>query len=159
MDVDSLIRNLRALLRANAIIADIQLQNLAVRLGLQAFAALIAVFGLLLLELAAYWALKDLWSPVSAAIALAAANFAIAIVLLLIAVWRKPGRDLEVAREVHSAAIQGLQADARALQGEVVSLTNAVKHPFETVVPAAIVPLVTMLLQSLRRKKPDAGPE
>lgn len=50
-------------------------------------------------------------------------------------------------------------ADARALQHEVVSLTNAVRHAFETVVPAAIVPLVTMLPQSLRRKKPDAGPE
>jgi hypothetical protein len=159
MDVDSLIRNARALWRAEKIIADIQLQNLAVRLGLQAFAALIAIFGLLMLELAAFWALRDMWSEIKAAVVLAVANFALALILMMIAVWRKPGRELDVAREVQTTAIQSLQADARALHGDVASFANAVKHPFETVVPAAIIPLVTLLIQYLRQRKPNAGRE
>jgi hypothetical protein len=40
-------------------------------LGLRAFAALIAAFGLLMLELSAYFALGQIWSAISAAAILA----------------------------------------------------------------------------------------
>lgn len=155
MDVDNLIRNLRALGRAQTIIADIQLQHFMTRVGLQVAAGVIALFGLLMLELAAFWALRDVWGEVIAALALGGANFAIALFLLLVAALRRPGRELDVAREVQTTAIQSLQLDARTLQNDVVSFASAVRHPFETVIPTIVVPLVTMLVQSLRRKKPD----
>jgi hypothetical protein len=47
-------------------------------LGLRAFAALIAAFGLLMLELSAYFALGQIWSAISAAAILGVVNFAIA---------------------------------------------------------------------------------
>ena len=44
-------------------------------LGLRAFAALIAAFGLLMLELSAYFALVQIWSAIVAAAILGACQF------------------------------------------------------------------------------------
>jgi hypothetical protein len=153
MNIDSLTRNLRVLWRAEKIMADIQLQHLLMRVVLFAVAALVAVMGLLMAELALFWVLKDMWSAIMAAAALAGANFALALVLVVIALWRKPGRELEMAREVQTTAIQGLQADAQAIQGEVASFAGAFRNPLESVVPALIVPLATILLKNIRKWK------
>ena len=73
-------------------------------LGLRAFAALIAAFGLLMLELSAYFALVQIWSAISAAAILGAANFVIAAVLFVIAARPPAGRELELATEIHGSA-------------------------------------------------------
>jgi hypothetical protein len=54
---ENIVKQLRALWRTDRIIADIRMRHMLVGLGLRAFAALIAAFGLLMLELAAYFAL------------------------------------------------------------------------------------------------------
>jgi hypothetical protein len=54
---ENVVKNLRVLWRADRIIADIRMRHMLVGLGLRAFAALIAAFGLLMLELSAYFAL------------------------------------------------------------------------------------------------------
>ena len=56
MNTDNVVKHLRALWRTDRIIADIRLRQMLTSLGLRAFAALIAAFGLLMLELAAYFA-------------------------------------------------------------------------------------------------------
>lgn len=80
MKIDSPVANLRALLRANSIIADIHARHLVARSSLTGFAALIAGFGLLLmLGLAAYFALERVFGPVWAAASVGLANCAIAL--------------------------------------------------------------------------------
>ena len=53
MDSENIVKNMRALWRTDRIIAEIRLRHMLVVLGVRAFAALIAAFGLLLLELTA----------------------------------------------------------------------------------------------------------
>jgi len=55
------------------------------------FAAVIAAFGLLMLELSAYFALVQIWSATSAAAILGALTFGIAAILFVIAA-RPPSR-------------------------------------------------------------------
>ena len=55
MSIENILTNLHW--RTDRIIADVRMRHLLVRLGLRAFAALIAAFGLLMLELSAYFAL------------------------------------------------------------------------------------------------------
>lgn len=50
MNTENAVKNLRVLWRTDRIIADIRMRHLLVGLGLRAFAALIAGFGLLMLE-------------------------------------------------------------------------------------------------------------
>ena len=146
MNTDNVVRHLRALWRTDRIIADIRLRHLLVGLGLRAFAALIAAFGLLMLELSAYFALVQIWSAIAAAAILGAVNLAIAAVLFVIAGRAPSGRDIDLANEIHGASIEALQLEARALQAQV---SGAVHHPLSTIVPV-LVPLIAIIVKSLR---------
>jgi len=147
VNTENVVKHLRALWRTDRIIADIRLRHLLVGLGLRAFAALIAAFGLLMLELSAYFALVQIWSAIAAAAILGAVNFAIAAVLFVIAGRPPSGRDIELANEIHGASIEALQIEARALQAQV---SGAVHHPLSTIVPV-LVPLIAIIVKSLRK--------
>ena len=84
MNSENIVKQLRVLWRTDRIIAEIRMRHMLVGLGLRAFAALIAAFGLLMLELSAYFALVQIWSAIAAAAILGVVNFAIAAVLFVI---------------------------------------------------------------------------
>ena len=153
MNPENVIKHLRALWRTDRIIADIRMRHMLIGLGLRAFAALIAAFGLLMLELSAYFALVQIWSAISAAAILGAVNFAIAAILFLIAGRKPSGRELELATEIHGSSIDALQIEARALQSQV---SGAIHNPLNSILPMLIVPLITIIVKSLR--KPAAKP-
>ncbi|QDP21149.1 phage holin family protein [Bradyrhizobium cosmicum] len=151
MNTENVVKHLRVLWRTDRIIADIRLRHLLVGLGLRAFAALIAAFGLLMLELSAYFALVQIWSAIVAAAILGAVNFAIAGILFIIAGRSPSGRDIELANEIHGASIEALQLEARALQ---VQVSGAVHHPLSTIVPV-LLPLIAIIIKSLRKTAKD----
>src|ERR1700688_399558 len=152
MKIDSIVANLRAILRANSIIADIQARHLVARTSLTGFAALIAAFGLLMLGLAGYLALESVLGPVWAAASVGLANCVIALVLVFIASHIKPGRDLELAREVHRTAMDALLADGRALETEIADFKQAFRHPLDSVLPSLIVPLAGIIIKIIQKK-------
>ena len=151
MNTEKVVKHLRVLWRTDRIIADIRMRHLLVGVGLRAFAALIAAFGLLMLELSAYFALVQIWSAIFAAAILGAANFVIAAVLFMIAARPPSGRELELANEIHDSSVEALQFEARALQSQV---SGTIHHPLNGVLPLLIVPLITIIIKSL--KKPAA---
>jgi hypothetical protein len=154
VNTENVVKNLRVLWRTDRIIADIRMRHMLVGLGLRAFAALIAAFGLLMLELSAYFALVQIWSAISAAAILGALNFAIAAILFVIAARPPAGRELELATEIHGSAVDALQLEARMLQSEV---SGMVHHPLNGVLPLLIVPLITLIIKSLKKPASDAA--
>jgi hypothetical protein len=155
MNSENVVKHLRLLWRTDRIIADIRLRHLLTSLGLRAFAALIAAFGLLMLELAAYFALVQIWSAISAAAILGGLNFVIAAILFAIAARPPSGRDLEFANEIHGASIDALQVEARALQSRV---SGVIHNPLNGILPLLIAPLITIIIKSLKRPEPHASP-
>ncbi len=151
MKIDGIIRNLRVLWRADSIIADIRARHMVARTGLRGLAALIAVFGLLMLGVAAYFAIERFWGPIWAAAAVGLGDIAVALVLLLVAAQLKPGRELDLAMEVHKSAMEALLADGRTVEAEFANLAAAFRHPLDSALPGLIVPLVNMLIKSLKR--------
>jgi Putative Actinobacterial Holin-X, holin superfamily III len=151
---ENLIKNLRVLWRADRIIADIRTRHMLVGLGLRAFAALIAGFGLLMLELSAYFALVQIWSAILAAALLGVVNFVIAAVLFVIAGRPPAGRELELANEIHGSAIDALQIEARAMQSQ---FSGMVHHPLNSALPMLLVPLITIIARSLKKPKAAAS--
>jgi membrane protein implicated in regulation of membrane protease activity len=151
---ENIVKNLRVLWRTDRIIADIRMRHLLVGLGLRAFAALIAAFGLLMFELSAYFALVQIWSAIVAAAILGAVNFVIAAVLFVIAGRPPAGRELELANEIHGSAVDALQIEARAMQSEV---SGMVHHPLNSALPMLLVPLITMIVRSLKKPKAAAA--
>jgi hypothetical protein len=146
---ENVVKHLRALWRTDRIIADIRLRHLLVGLGLRAFAALIAAFGLLMLEVSAYFALVQVWNAIVAAAVLGLINFAIAGLLLLIAARPPSGRDIELANEIHGASIDALQQEASAFQSQMSGIVN---NPLNGILPLLIVPLVTIIIKSLKKQ-------
>ena len=146
MNSENVVKHLRVLWRTDRIIAEIRMRHLLMGLGLRAFAALIAAFGLLMLELSAYFALVQVWSAIAAAAILGALNFVIAAILFVVGGRAPSGRDIELANEIHGASIEALQLEARALQAQV---SGAVHHPLSTIVPV-LVPLIAIIVKSLR---------
>src|SRR5436190_24318261 len=116
MNTENVVKNLGVLWRTDRIIAELRMRHLLVGFGLRAFAALIAAFGLLMLELSTYFALVQIWSAMSAAAILGGINFVIAAILFVIAGRPPAGRELELASEIHGSAIEALQNEARAAQ-------------------------------------------
>lgn len=149
MNSENVVKHLRALWRTDRIIAEIRMRHMLVGLGLRAFAALIAAFGLLMLELSAYFALVQIWSAISAAAILGVVNFVIAAVLFVMAGRPPAGRELELASEIHSSSVDALQLEARTLQSQ---LTGMVHHPLHSVLPLVLVPLITVIIRSLKAR-------
>ncbi|MBN8989872.1 MAG: phage holin family protein [Rhizobiales bacterium] len=150
MNSDNVVKNLRALWRTDRIIAELRMRHMLVGLGLRAFAALIAAFGLLMLELAAYFALVQIWSAISAAAILGLVNFVIAAVLFVIAGRPPAGRELELANEIHGSAVDALQTEARGMQQQ---FSGMVQHPLNSALPLILVPLITIIVRSLKKSK------
>jgi hypothetical protein len=106
-----------------------------------------------MLELSAYFALVQIWSAISAAAILGLANFVIAAVLFVIGGRAPVGRELELATEIHGSSIEALQNEARALQSQ---FTGMVHHPLNSALPVVLVPLITMIIKSLKKSRPPA---
>jgi cobalamin synthase len=153
--MDRFINNLRVLWRTERAIAEIKMRHVIARSGMHLAAGLLAVIGLLMLEVAAFYALREYWNTIVAALILAVVNFAIAGIMLLVADRRKPGRELELANEIHDHTMQALQADARLLQADIASFGQALRHPLDSALPALIIPLATMLMNMLKKPKDE----
>ena len=154
MNTENIVKNLRVLWRADRIIADIRMRHMLIGLGLRAFAALIAAFGLLMLELSAYFALVQVWSAIIAATILSGVNFVIAAILFMIAARPPAGRELELASEIHGSAIDALQIEARAAQSQ---FSGMIHHPLNSALPMLLVPLITIIVRSLKNPKAAAA--
>jgi hypothetical protein len=148
---ENIIKNLRVLWRTDRIIADIRMRHMLIGLGLRAFAALIAAFGLLMFELSAYFALVQIWSAIVAAAILGAINFTIAAMLFILASRSPSGRELELATELHGSSMEALQIEARSLQSQ---LSGVIHHPLNGILPMLLVPLVTIIVKSLKTPAP-----
>ena len=155
MNIESILMNLRVLWRTDRIIADIRMRHLLVGLGLKALAALIAGFGLMMLELSAYFALVQVWSAISGAAVLGAVNLAFAAALFVLASRPPAGRELALATEIHDTSVNALQVEARALQSQ---LSGMIQHPLNGVLPSLIVPLITVIIRSLKTRAAPSAP-
>lgn len=150
MRIEGTIRSLRIMLRANTIIAGIHGRQLAARFGITAFAALVAAFGLLMLGLALFFALEQVWGRVWAAVAVGGFNLALAVVIGVVASRLKPGRELAIATEVRDAAADSVTGDLRAVEEDIAALAHVVRHPLDSTIAGLATPLVAMLIKAVK---------
>jgi hypothetical protein len=155
MSTENIVRNLRVLWRTDRIIAEIRMRHLAISVGLQGLAALIAAFGLLMIELSAYFALVQSWSTIASAAILGMANFLIAGILFAIAARSPSSRELELANEIHGSSVDALQLEARALQSQI---SRMIEHPINGIWPVLLPSLITIILKSLKKPTQTSPP-
>lgn len=162
--IDNVLRDLQVLRKADLLIGKIWLGAFARRLGLFAFAGLIAVFGLGMANLAAYNALLQPIGLIWAASVVAVADIAIAAVVLLIANSSRPGPEIDMAFEMRRMALDSMQVNARDLKITVEAITQEMKNvkqnvaavvhnPLDVAAQKLLVPAVLSILKGIRAKK------
>jgi hypothetical protein len=137
-----LIRQIRVLMRVQSGITEARLRLLARRSILLLLAGLIALFGLCMLNVAAFFWLRSLWGPVWAAAAMAAGDFVIAIVVGVVAVTAKSSAELRAALELRQAAIGGIEEEFSGIRDQIS-------------LPLVLIPLITAIIRGVRKNKPD----
>jgi hypothetical protein len=162
--IDHLLRDLQVLRKADMLIGKIWLNVLARRLALFVFAALIGVFGLGMANVAGYNALQDAIGTVWAAAAVALADFAIAAIVLILAMKSRPGPEIELALEVRKTALDSIQEDARDLKLTIDAMGQEIRNvkqsvaafahnPLDVAAEKLLVPAALSVLRGLRSKK------
>jgi uncharacterized membrane protein (DUF2068 family) len=162
--IDHLLRDLQVLRKVDFLIAKIWMNVLLRRSGLIAFAGLIAIFGLAMANVAGFYALQPSAGPVWAAAVVAAVDWLMAAIVLLIASKSQPGPEVELALGVRQMALEAIQTDARDLKltldtvvEEVRSVranvTQLVHNPLDVAAQKLLIPGVLSLLRGLRSKK------
>lgn len=165
--IDHLLRDLQVLHKADFLIGRIWLNVLVRRLGLFAFAALIAVFGLGMANVAGFYAFQASLGAVWAAALVAAADLLIAAIILVIGSNSRPGPEIDVAFEVRKMAVEAIQADARDLKltiegigqevkGVKANITQLVQNPLDVAAQKLLIPAALSIIRGMRSKKEHA---
>ncbi len=162
--IDHLVRDFQVLRKADLLIGKIWLGVFARRLGLFAFAALIAVFGLGMANLAAYNALQPPIGAIWSATAVAVADLVIAAVVVLIAAGARPGPEIDMAFEMRRMAVESMQENARGLKISVDAIAQdvmtmkenvaaVIRNPLDAAAERLLVPAILSILKGFRSKK------
>lgn len=162
--IDNLVRDLQVLRKADFLIGKIWLGVLARRTAFFAFAALIAVFGLGMANVAGFYALQASVGPVWGAVIVAAVDLVIAAVVFLAGHNCRPGPEIDLAFEVRQMALDAIQADTRDLkrtleafaqdiQSARATIAGLVQNPLDIAAQKLLVPAVLSILRALRAKK------
>ena len=164
MMIENIVRDLQVLARADSLIGRFWVAALARRFGLFALAGLIAVFGLGMIDVAAFYALERGWGAVWAAAVVGVADLIVALIIVLLGRGARPGPEMELAFDVRKMAFEALRADSRDIKLDIDSLgqqlrqtkdtvTGFVQHPLDTAAEHLLMPAVLSILRGLRSKK------
>jgi hypothetical protein len=113
-----------------------------------------AGFALSLIELAAYFALVEVWSAIASAAILGFGNLVIAALLILLAQRRPASRELVLANEVHQDALNALTAEIQRAEAEAPASLRAA---IESAAIPLLLPLIPLVIQRLRRHRSESS--
>ncbi|MGB8433168.1 MAG: phage holin family protein [Burkholderiales bacterium] len=161
--IDNIVRDLQVLGKADSLIGRIWLNVMARRFGLFAHAALVAVFGLGMANVAAFYGLQQYWGAVWAAAIIAVADLIIALAIGLLGRSIQPGPEIELAFEVRKMAIEAIQTDSRDIKNALDSVGHQIRQttdtvagfvqrPFDAAAEHLLVPAALSILRGLRSK-------
>lgn len=154
--VNRISRNIRLIMRSEKLIAARHLDAILKQAGLMAFAGLIAVIGLVMLNLAAFYALKSVMPPYGAALTVGVADFVLVLLLIKIASGQTPGNELAPVNEMRDLAVAELEADLNDAATEISDVAQDLRRmahdPLGSILPSLIGPLLSVLLGGSKKK-------
>lgn len=155
--MENLTRSLKVLWRSERLIRKNELQINSAKIQANALAGLVAIFGLVMLSLAVFFALVPHLGQALAAAAVGIADLVLTAMLVAYARSLKPPPELEMIHEMRDFAISDIQSQVDEAEAELVTLKNDVqkfvKNPVDALLPAMIGPLLSGAARSMKSKK------
>lgn len=160
MRIDNMIQSLRVLAKADAMIAEAVFKARLSQIAIRGTALCIFVFGLIMVGIAIFFALEEIWGAIWAAVAVGLGSILLAMLLLVLSSYRRPASELQIAHDMHKMALDSLIEEARIAGNDITSIRGLVRSATEGTLLAALAPVVTLLLRRLRRAdSPKPSPE
>lgn len=148
-------RNISIIMRAERMITRRRMAVLVNQAGLMAFAVLVAAIALVMLNVAAFYALSDSLSPQNAALLVSLANVVLAVSIIMVASRLSADEELVPVTEVRDLAIEDLEAEVQGVVTEARELTDNVRRiatdPVGSMIPSLIGPLLGLLVRSVKK--------
>lgn len=148
-------RNIAIILRAERLIARRRMAVMVNQTGLLAFAVLVAGLALVMLNVAAFFALQDNMSPQNAALLVSLADVILAVVIIMVASRMNSDKELEPVVEVRDIAIEDLESEVQDVVVEARELSDNVRRiasdPFGSLIPSLIGPLLSLLARNTKK--------
>lgn len=148
-------RNLTIVWRAERLIAQRRFAVIRKQTAAVAFAGMIAVFGLAMLDVAAFFALRPSLGAPLAALVVALANFVLAGLLAHWASGLSAENEIAPVAEVRDIALEDLEAEAEDLASEVRRAADDVRRvardPLGAFAPGLVSPLLSAVLKALKK--------
>jgi hypothetical protein len=150
-----LVRNATIVLKSERLIARRRLAVIRSQTGLMVLAGVAGGVGLLAANAALYFKMAQTMTQAAAAGWLAAGNFALAIILVVVASRMNADRDVEAATDLRDLAIEDLEREITALtteaQGLARALGNVRRDPLGAALPGLAAAILAAVLKA--RKK------
>lgn len=150
MNIQSLAKNTQLYLRAEILVAEIKLRLYFRKLALAVFAVAVTLMGLALLNLSLFRALETTWGPFRTPLILGLANFALALIAVLIAAVAKSGPELAMAEDLRKLSATAVETD---FQGGQVLGGLLGGSSIEAGAARLLIPAFASIIGALRRKK------
>eukprot|EP00581_Thalassiosira_minuscula_P021559 CAMPEP_0184441852 /NCGR_PEP_ID=MMETSP0738-20130409/756289_1 /TAXON_ID=385413 /ORGANISM="Thalassiosira miniscula, Strain CCMP1093" /LENGTH=246 /DNA_ID=CAMNT_0026809779 /DNA_START=1651 /DNA_END=2392 /DNA_ORIENTATION=- len=151
-------RNISIILRSERLIAQRHLAVLRRQTGLMVMALVVAGIGLVMLNLAGFFALEEVMTPASAALIVGVVNIVLAGLFVSLA-SSKSGieEDITAVTEVRDMAIEDLEAEVRQAADEAKSAVDAVKamaaNPLGGIAPSVAAGIAKAVVKPMKTKE------
>ncbi|WP_068115490.1 phage holin family protein [Tropicimonas marinistellae] len=148
-------RNLSVILRSERLMAQRRLALVQRRTTLTVVAAIFAGIGLVLLNVAAVYALLPVLGPAMSSLVIALVNLALAGVLIAIVARSSVDREIAPLAEVRDMAVEDLEAEFDKTTEEARELVESVhriaRNPLGTAGLGILGPLLELLMKNLKK--------
>ena len=155
--MERFIHSLKVFWRAERLLKTNELRLNIKKVQVTAVASLVGLFGLLMLTLAAFFALVPAWGQAGAALAVAGIDLTLAVILITWAGSLKPAPEAEMIQEVRDMALGDMEHELSLVEAEVKDLKNEVqcfvRNPVDALLPSMIGPLLSGAAKGLKSRK------
>ena len=154
--MERLIHSLKVFWRAERLLRSNEIELSIKKVMLGAGAGLVALFGLVMLSVAVFFALAPIWGEALAALSIASVDFILALLMIMWARSMKPAAETKMVQEVHEMALSEIELEIALADTELTALKNEVqgfvRNPVDALLPSVIGPLVSGAAKGLKAK-------
>lgn len=155
--MEHLVRSLKLAWRSERILKQNDFRLAMKKIQFNALAGLVALFGLVMLSLAVFFALVPYWGQALSALTVGSIDLVLAIILIAYAGSLKPPAEVEIVKEVRDMALGDVEEELALAEAELISLKDEVhsfvRNPLDTLLPVAIGPLIGAVTRGLSGAK------
>ncbi len=157
--MERIVPHLKVFWRSERLIRQNRLGLLTRKILINGMAGLIAIFGLVMVSLAAFFVLAQNWGQPLAALAIGCVDLLLSVILIMYAGSLKPATEVQMIKEMRDMALTNISDEAGRIESELHKMKKDVqqiiRNPLDIILPQAIGPLLTALTSSLRSVKKE----